>query len=248
MYVPDIRSLPLRRIDDLTADHALLDDGQVQIGIWECREGELDGAADTGLGDFDEAMFMVAGRCTVRPPAGATGDTGPAGNTGPTGDTGPAGGLDLAPGTLWVTPRRWAGDWIVHQTVRKLYVIDQREGEPGTAAHLPNAYTSALGESARRPVVLAGDPHEASAPLWSHNRLEAGVWACTPGEFPFRRDGYDEVFCVLGGHATLHVDGAQGPGQSFDLRPGSVLLTPAGLTGRWVVHETLRKAYVIVHR
>ena len=64
----------------------------------------------------------------------------------------------------------------------------------------------------------------------------------------FRRDGYDEVFCVLSGHATIQIDGTDGPGQSFDLRHGSVLLTPAGLTGRWLVHETIRKAYTIVHR
>jgi hypothetical protein len=196
----------------------------VQIGIWECRHGELH---DTAGGDYDEVMFMVGGRCTVARPDGD---------------------LDLAPGTLWVTPRRWPSDWAVHQTVRKLYVIDQRAGAAGSAAHLANAYTSALGEPTRRPVVRAGDPHESSATLWAHNRLEAGVWACTPGEFPFRRDGYDEVFCVLSGHATLHVDGRDGSGQAFELRPGSVLLTPAGLTGRWVVHETIRKAYAIVHR
>ncbi|MGB8861084.1 MAG: cupin domain-containing protein [Ilumatobacteraceae bacterium] len=224
MYVPDILTVPLTRTDELTSEHPLLDDGQVQIGIWECRQGLLHD--ETG-GDFDEVMFMVAGRATVRR---SDGD------------------LDLAPGTLWTTPRRWGSEWAVHQTVRKLYVIDHRPGEPGVAGHLPNAFTAVLGESIRRPVVLDGDPHESSATLWAHNRLEAGVWECTPGEFPFRRDGYDEVFCVLGGHATIHVDGKEGPGQTFELRPGSVMLTPNGLTGRWVVHETIRKAYAIVHR
>ncbi|MCY7299834.1 MAG: cupin domain-containing protein, partial [Ilumatobacteraceae bacterium] len=99
-----------------------------------------------------------------------------------------------------------------------------------------------------RPVVMAGDPHESSATLWAHNQLECGVWECTPGEFPFRRDGYDEVFCVLSGHATLHVGATEGAGQAFDLRAGSVILTPAGTTGLWVVHETIRKVYTIVRR
>jgi len=223
MYVPDILSLPLRRVDERTSDYSLLDDGQVQIGIWECTAGS---AADPG-GDYDEVMFMVGGRVTV--------------------DHGD-GEFDVAPGTLWTTPRHFASTWHVHQTVRKLYVIDQRSGRPGAAAHLPNAYTATLGAPTPRPVVISGDPHEASASLWSHNQLETGVWEATPGEFPFRRDGYDEVFCVLSGHATLHVAGAEGAGQSFDLRPGSVILTPAGLTGSWVVHETIRKAYAIVHR
>ncbi|MBP7891016.1 MAG: DUF861 domain-containing protein [Ilumatobacteraceae bacterium] len=223
MFVPDILTAPLRRTDDRTSDYPLLDDGQVQVGIWECAAGT---AGDPG-GDYDETMYMVAGRLSVAHPEGV---------------------YDVAPGTLWATPRHWGSEWQVHQTVRKLYVIDQRPGAPGVAAHLPNAHTAPLGAPAPRPVVLAGDPHEATATLWAHNRLETGTWECTPGEFPFRRDGYDEVFCVLSGHATIQIDGTDGPGQSFDLRPGSVLLTPAGLTGRWLVHETIRKAYTIVHR
>ena len=226
MYVPDILTAPLRRTDDRTSDFPLLDDGQVQIGIWECGPGT---AADVG-GDYDEVMFMVSGRLSVHPASGA------------------GGSLDVAPGTLWSTPRHFASTWAVHQTVRKLYVIDQRPGAAGVVAHLPNAYTAAIGQPVARPIVIAGDPHEASTSLWAHNRLDTGVWECTPGEFPFRRDGYDEVFCVLSGHATIHVDGSDGLGQAFYLRAGSVLLTPSGLTGRWVVHQTIRKAYAIVHR
>ena len=223
MYVPDIMTVPLRRTDDRTSDFPLLDDGEVQIGIWECTPGI---ASDHG-GDYDETMLMVSGRLAVDHRDGS---------------------FDTAPGTLWVTPRHFASTWWVQQTVRKLYVIDNRAGEPGDPAFLSNAYSQSVGVPTRRPVVLAGDPQEASAELWSHNRLETGVWECTPGEFPFRRDGYDEVFYVLSGHATLHVDAFQGPGQSFDLRPGSVVLTPAGLTGRWMVHQTIRKAYTIVNR
>ena len=78
--------------------------------------------------------------------------------------------------------------------------------------------------------------------LWQHDALDVGVWTCTPGEFPFSRDGYQEVFCVLEGDATLHFDG----GPSFELVPGATILTPSGSVGRWVVRETIRKAYVIV--
>jgi uncharacterized cupin superfamily protein len=46
----------------------------------------------------------------------------------------------------------------------------------------------------------------------------------------------------------LHIDGPHGPGQAYELVPGAVILTPAGTTGRWVVHQTIRKAYTIVHR
>jgi hypothetical protein len=232
MYVPSILTVPLAptgpvRADQpqqaLTFDWPLLDDGEVQIGVWECTPGTFSGST----GDFDETMFMVSGRVTIDHEEGP---------------------YDIAPGTLWATPRQWANAWTVHQTVRKLYVIDNRSGGGAGAAHLANAYDVDLGPGTPRVNATAGAPVESSRTIWAHNRIETGVWECTPGEFPFRRDGYDEVFCVLSGRATLHIDGPDGPGQSLTLVPGAVVLTPVGLTGRWHVHETLRKAYTIVTR
>lgn len=217
MYVHDILTAELTPTGPLTSDLPFVDDGELSIGIWECAPGVLDEPTE----DYDESMYMVSGRVTVAHPD----------------DT-----LDIAPGTLWATPRHWNGRWHVHQTVRKLYVIDQRSGGPAAHAHLSNAHLLDLGAPAPRPVVISGDPQERAVPLWAHNRLEVGVWDCTPGEFPFRRDGYDEVFCVLSGDATLHFD----DGRSFELQPGSVILTPAGTTGRWDVRSTIRKAYTIV--
>ncbi len=222
VYLADIHTVPLRHVDDRTSDLLLFEDGGLQIGVWECTPGT---AQDAG-GDFDETMLMVAGRATA---VGESGDE-----------------FDLAPGTLWATPRQWASEWQVHQAVRKLYVIDGRPAvgvAAPAAAHLGLAHTAPLGQPSPRPVVVAGDPHEASATLWASHRVETGVWECTAGTFPFRRDGYHEVFCVLSGYATLRTDG----GMSFDLRPGAVLLTPAGLTGEWVVHQALRKAYTIIN-
>lgn len=216
MYLRSILHTPLGPDGDL-----ILLDGPVLIGVWEHAPGELDGTTP----DENETMFMVAGRATV-----SHGET----------------EFDLSPGTLWTTPQRWASTWRIHQTVRKLYVIDRREGTPGEATHCSNAYDVALPEGTPRPVVLEGSPVESSLTLQAHDGLEVGVWSCTPGTFPFRRDGYHEVFCVLDGHATLHVDTGEGSALAFDLVPGSVMLTPAGATGRWVVHETVRKAYTIV--
>ena len=217
MFVPDIRTVPLQQAGAQFAYLMLVDDGGVQVGIWSAEPGELRGST----GDYDEVMLMVDGRATVHHDAGE---------------------FDLAPGVLWSTPRHWRGDWDVVQGVRKMYVIDNRPGGPAAPEYMGNAYSAPLGEAVRRPTVLEGDPHERSATVSAHNQLEAGVWECTPGVFPFRRDGYDEVFCVLGGRATIAFDG----GMSFDLRRGSVLVTPSGSTGRWTVHETVRKAYVII--
>jgi uncharacterized protein len=226
MYTPSILATPLRSTGAAdpsrpgqanTSEWSFLD-GQVQIGIWECTAGVL----DEPTGDFDVAMFMVAGRATVTHSDSEV--------------------YDLVPGTLWTTPRNWASSWVVHQTIRKMYVIDHRDGAPALSTYMANAYTADVGDGTPRADPIAGTPVEASVSLWVHGHLDAGVWQCTPGEFRFRRDGYQEVFCVLSGHATLHIDN----GPSFELVPGAMILTPSAVTGRWVVHETLRKAYVVI--
>lgn len=218
MFVPDIHTVPLRHTGGLFSEHSLVDDGELQIGVWAAAPGTFGGST----GASDEVMLMVAGRATV-----AYAD----------------GSFDLVPGALWSTPHDWDSQWTVHQEIRKMYVIDNRQGAPAQAEYEGNAFALELGEATPRPTVIAGDPRERSRDVSVHNRLEAGVWDCTPGTFPFRRDGYDEVFCVLAGHATLSFDG----GMSFDLRPGSMIVTPAGSTGTWTVHEHVRKAYVIVN-
>ncbi|MFN8020110.1 MAG: cupin domain-containing protein [Acidimicrobiales bacterium] len=230
MYTPSVLTTPLVATGPadpsaparcLTGNWAFTE-GELEIGIWECTPGALAGP----LVDEDEAMFMVAGRATVHHDGGT---------------------FDLAPGTLWTTPPQWPCRWDVHQTVRKMYVIDHRPPTPGEPALLANAYAVELPDGTPRPVVISGSPVESSLSIWSHDRFDVGVWECTPGEFPFRRDGYQEVFTVLSGRATLEVDGAEGGTcQRFELVPGAMILTPSGTTGRWIVHETIRKAYVTV--
>ena len=191
----------------------------VEVGIWECAPVEI--GATTG--DCDEMMCMVSGRVTV---------------------THAGGEYDIAPGTLWVTPRHWESTWTVHQTVRKLYVIDNRPGQAAPPAHLANAHTMQLGPSVPRANPIKGEPHESTAELWVHNGLNVGVWEATFGSFPASRDGYDEVFVCLSGRATM----TGNDGVRYDLSPGSVLFTPAGFTGRWEVSETFRKVYCIIKR
>jgi uncharacterized cupin superfamily protein len=228
MYTSSILSLPLapdgpadpdRPDQASTTDWALSDDGDVRIGVWECAPGTFGGAT----GDFDEMMYMVSGRLSV---------------------THTEGTFDIVPGTLWVTPRNFPCTWTVHQSVRKLYVIDRRTGTGAGPELLANVYTAALPPAAPRPNPFVGAPMETTLPIWDHNGMQTGVWECTPGEFPFNRAGYDEVFTVLAGHATMEMDN----GLAFDLRPGSMLLTPNGTKGRWIVHETLRKVYAIIRR
>jgi uncharacterized protein len=218
MYTPQILGAPLEPISQPGPPQALWEwgDGDVEVGIWECEPGVMDGRN----GDFDEMMCMVSGRVSV---------------------THPDGEWDVAPGTVWVTPRHFRCTWTVHQTVRKMYVIDNRPGTAQRAALMANAHTVGVGNTKPR-LATAGNPHESTNVLWANNQLDVGVWECTPGTFAATRIGYDEVFLCLSGRATMTADN----GMRFDLAPGSVLYTPAGFVGTWDISETFRKVYCLI--
>lgn len=224
MYTAQILAAPLTPFEpDRPSDHGgnkqsvwQWGDDQVEVGIWECTPGIMDGTT----GDFDEMMCMVSGRASV---------------------THQDGQWDIAPASLWVTPRHWTSSWDVHQTVRKLYVIDHRPGQPAAAAFMSNAHQVAVGNTKPR-AAIQGDPHESTNVLWANNQLDVGIWECTPGQFAATRDGYDEVFMCLSGQATM----TSSDGLRFDLSAGSVLYTPAGFKGIWHVTETFRKVYCII--
>ena len=220
MYTSQILSAPLPSVEAPGCPPMSIwrwAEGEVEIGIWECEPGVLEGPPP----DADAMMFMVAGRATLAHDDGE---------------------WDLAPGSLWATPRGWAHRWRIHQTVRKLFVVDQRAGTPASAAHMANAFRAEVGDTKPR-AAIEGDPRESTNTLWAHNGLEMGVWECTPGKFSARRDGYDEVFVCLSGRATL----TDASGVRFDLSPGSALCTPAGFTGTWHVTETFRKVFCIIN-
>lgn len=93
-----------------------------------------------------------------------------------------------------------------------------------------------------KPTSLDGQT-ESSATLWESEDglLETGVWECTPGTFTAFRDGYDEIAHIVSGSATVESN----DGAIVQLAPGSTLITPAGWKGTWIVHDTVRKVYVI---
>jgi uncharacterized cupin superfamily protein len=105
-----------------------------------------------------------------------------------------------------------------------------------------DATITELPEPTPKPTSLDGQL-ETSLDIWASEdgRCETGVWECSPGTFTATRDGYDEVATIVSGRATV----VDAQGNSIELVPGSVLVTPAGWSGTWTVHETLRKTYVL---
>lgn len=66
-----------------------------------------------------------------------------------------------------------------------------------------------------------------------------GIWEMEPGTDDDVEE--DHLFVVLTGRATVELNS----GQTLELRPGTVGVLRRGEQARWVVHETLRKAYQV---
>lgn len=70
--------------------------------------------------------------------------------------------------------------------------------------------------------------------------IETGTWESTPGEF--RRAVMDAEFShFIQGRASFLAD----DGQKLELAAGDAAFFPPFTHGTWIIHETLRKTYVI---
>jgi uncharacterized cupin superfamily protein len=71
-------------------------------------------------------------------------------------------------------------------------------------------------------------------------RIETGTWESTPGQF--RRAVMDAEFShFIAGRATFLAD----DGQKLEFAAGDAAYFPPFSRGIWLVHETLRKTYVV---
>jgi uncharacterized protein len=76
--------------------------------------------------------------------------------------------------------------------------------------------------------------------LWVDGARSAGIWQCSAGPSFWRQDE-NEVIYVLSGRMTVTPEG----GEPLDVGAGDIAVFPLGWTGTWVIHETLRKVYVV---
>ncbi|HTR70703.1 MAG TPA: cupin domain-containing protein [Mycobacteriales bacterium] len=81
-----------------TAGYTLWNDGEQEVGIWECTAGPSYWKLET-----HEEIYIISGRMTVTVEGGEP--------------------LDVGAGDAVVFPKGWAGTWQIHETLRKLYVI-----------------------------------------------------------------------------------------------------------------------------
>ncbi len=105
-----------------------------------------------------------------------------------------------------------------------------------------DAASAAIGPHTPKPTSITEGQTEAALTLWAHERIDTGIWECTPGSFTAERNGYTEICTILSGSVTLEVEGQQ----PERLQAGDVFVMPSGWKGVWHVHETLRKHYTTI--
>ena len=89
-------------------------DGLMKIGVWECTPGRF--SADRAAAS--ETCHLISGRVTLH---GGDGKS-----------------RDLCAGDMLVLPRGWRGEWTIHETTRKLYVLHADAGASHSSAIEPN--------------------------------------------------------------------------------------------------------------
>ena len=71
----------------------------IDVGLWECTPGSFGARRDT----YTESCVVLAGHFTIEDASGS---------------------VEYRAGDVLVTPMGWVGTWHVHETVRKVYVIN----------------------------------------------------------------------------------------------------------------------------
>ncbi|GAA1321232.1 cupin domain-containing protein [Leucobacter albus] len=124
------------------------------------------------------------------------------------------------------------------------------EPEPASAALAAGSVVNVLDlELPMSPLpadeVRAGTPAAGSRDVAAGPGLAIGVWEMTAGTAVDTEA--DECFVVLTGRATVTIHAAD-PAQRdtvLELQPGSLGRLAAGMQTTWVVHEALRKVYLL---
>lgn len=90
--------------------------------------------------------------------------------------------------------------------------------------------------------VVAGDPIESLHAYFSRDGRDVGVWECSPGSM--REPQIVDEFCTILAGSFDIVDDETGATESF--QAGDSFFLPKGSTLTWVIHETVRKFYMVV--
>ena len=96
-----------------------------------------------------------------------------------------------------------------------------------------------LGQPSAEP--LTGEIMTRAKVFLDNPTVKAGTWECEVGASRWEFTTRGEVIYVIKGSMTVHEDG----GEPVLLAVGSSCIFPIGWKGKWTVHETLRKVFVV---
>ncbi len=210
----DAAVVPLgeRKADPLsTAQLALLESGDVEVGIWEAGPGE-----DVDV-EVDEVFLVLAGAGEVAFEDGAS--------------------VHLAPGAL---VRLHAGErtsWRIDERLRKVYVATTMPSPGEAAGRLVARDVASLpltGSSRSGHWVIGGWPTASFEDVATLAGARVSVWETTAGVAADIEQ--DECLLVLAGSGTVRFE----DGEAVDLRPGLFLRLRGGERAEWQVSTDLR--------
>jgi len=95
-----------------------------------------------------------------------------------------------------------------------------------------------------KPTSLTDGQQEASSILWTSadGHYKIGGWECQPGHFTADRTTADEYCHIIKGKATVTMVDGDKP---KEIQSGDLLVLPQGWKGEWIIHEHMRKLFVI---
>lgn len=75
------------------------EDGLMEVGVWECTPGRFTASRERN----SETCHIVSGRVSLHDAGGQT--------------------REVRAGEALVLPKGWKGEWTIHETTRKLYIM-----------------------------------------------------------------------------------------------------------------------------
>ena len=102
----------------------------------------------------------------------------------------------------------------------------------------------ALDDFRDKPTSLTDGQKEASSILWASadGHCKIGIWECEPGHFTADRTAAGEYCHIIKGKATVTMVNGDKP---REIEAGDLLVLPQGWKGEWIIHEQMRKLFVI---
>ena len=191
-----------------------------EAGLWECTPGRWHLSIPE-----DEFCHFISGNALYESETGEK--------------------IPVNKGTCVLFPAGWKGTCTVNETIRNVYMLTIYGSEDMTvSAKIINnpELISDTTDWGIIPTMIKGESHTSGLLLHKGKKgeSETGIWICTEGHWACNVTS-DEFCHFLSGRATYTHES----GEVIEIFPNTIAFFPTGWNGACVVHETVRKTYMI---